>query len=53
MDDISINSNTVDKLITEIIKLEKKFAHNKSMKESKKRNQIREVIRNEVKADVD
>lgn len=53
MDNNSIDSSTVDKLITKIIKLEKNFVHENSMSESKKRNKIRNLIEDEVKVDVD
>ncbi|AGB42043.1 hypothetical protein Halha_2160 [Halobacteroides halobius DSM 5150] len=52
MDDISVDSNKVEKLITEIIKLEKKCAHKKSMLERDKRAEIKKLIEEEVEVDV-
>lgn len=53
MEEISVDSKKVEKLITKIIKLEKKFTHDKSMREMDKRAKIKELIEEEVEADAD
>lgn len=53
MGNIDIDQNTVEKLITEIIKLEKKFENNKNMLEREKRAEIKELIEEEVEINVD
>ena len=53
MENIDIDKNTIEKLISEVIKLEKKFTNKKSMLEREKRAEIKKLIEQEVDIDAD
>jgi len=53
MSDLDIDQNTLEKLITKIIKLEKKFANKRGMLEREKRSEIKKLIEQEVEVNAD
>lgn len=53
MNDIRIDSKKVEELITEVIKLEKQFIHQRNMLEREKVAAIKKLIVKEVDTNVD
>ena len=51
MNKANIDKNTIEKLITQIIQLEKKFAGKSGMLEREKRSEIKKLLEKEVDVD--